>query len=495
MAGKISSLDELGMTAIYLDSTITNATDRAGNTAVRSGRFEWSDGTSGIIADYSLQHDTGDTVPLEEVEVPADIAALPNLIGHGNVYSLHQAMVRDTSGQLKSLVEQFSAAPDAASRETLMTRILSSWIGVGSSLSGSGVGNYEGSRLAVLEGFFGQRLIDYRYIPWLVEGRIRIPHESVASFNNTYREIFEGYYGGLMAQTHLKDLYDKVVSAWDVERLEYRTDMSGVTTELQARMAANPEEGKQLLAEFARTWRSLNNGAGRDFSLSFREALVGGDMELGWIFDAAGMPVYYSSGQGAGWSEWVSRNPWIRWSDDAVKGALTEGDGYIYSLDGNDVVYGTARDETLSNLSGNAILVAGGGNDTIWAGPGNDILDGGEGRDVLYGETGNDTYIFRRGSGQDTIIDYDPTPGNIDTIFLGSSLTPEDITLRRAGDNLVLKIKDTDDTLTVKDFFRSVLNKIEKIQFMDGTVWTEADITRLAHSPTEGDDIVYAPAA
>jgi hypothetical protein len=67
--------------------------------------------------------------------------------------------------------------------------------------------------------------------------------------------------------------------------------------------------------------------------------------------------------------------------------------------------------------------------------------------------------------------------------------------LKRSGANLVLKINDTDDSLTVKDFFRSVLNKIEKIQFMDDTVWTEADITRLAYSPTEGDDIVYAPAA
>ena len=74
-------------------------------------------------------------------------------------------------------------------------------------------------------------------------------------------------------------------------------------------------------------------------------------------------------------------------------------------------------------------------------------MDGGEGNDILMGETGNDTYIFRGGSGQDTIIDTDSTAGNIDTIWLGSNLTPDDVTLKRVVDNLVLKINDTTDTL------------------------------------------------
>jgi len=47
------------------------------------------------------------TVATEWLDVPEDIAALPDLAGYGNVYDLHQAMVRDTTGELKGLVEQF----------------------------------------------------------------------------------------------------------------------------------------------------------------------------------------------------------------------------------------------------------------------------------------------------------------------------------------------------------------------------------------------------
>jgi Ca2+-binding RTX toxin-like protein len=228
---------------------------------------------------------------------------------------------------------------------------------------------------------------------------------------------------------------------------------------------------------------------GKDCYLIFRETILGIDPTLGWSFDTGGLPVIDGVRQGTRWSPHIEGTN----TDDAVKGSLTEGDGYLNGLNGDDVIYGTDRNEILINETGAALLVAGGGNDQIWAGADDDVLDGGEGNDTLFGESGNDTYIFRRGSGQDTIIDYDPTPGNVDTIFLGSSLTPDDISLKRSGDNLVLKIKDTSDTLTVVDFFRndSMLNRVERILFMDGTTWTDSDMIRIAYTPTEGDDLIY----
>lgn len=181
------------------------------------------------------------------------------------------------------------------------------------------------------------------------------------------------------------------------------------------------------------------------------------------------------------------------WGSDAVRGSLTEGDGVINGMNWNDVIHGTDRSETLYNETGDALLVGGGGNDTIWAGADNAILDGGSGRDTLYGEAGDDTYIFRRGSEQDTIIDSDATEGNIDTIWLGGNLTPDDIVLRRSANDFVLRILGTSDTLTVRDFFRndSTLNHVERIEFMDGTVWTDTDMIAKAYAPTEDDDVIY----
>jgi PAS domain S-box-containing protein len=65
--------------------------------------------------------------------------------------------------------------------------------------------------------------------------------------------------------------------------------------------------------------------------------------------------------------------------------------------------------------------------------------------------------------------------------WLGSNLTPNDAYLRRSGNDLVLRIVDTTDILPVKDFFKndSTLNRVEQIQFMDGTSgfapWVAAD--------------------
>ncbi|MFC1836461.1 hypothetical protein ACFL2Q_17355, partial [Thermodesulfobacteriota bacterium] len=59
--GMLSTLDELGITAIDLDYTDTNITDEAGNTEVRSGQFLWADGSAGTFAEYTFQTDGGDT--------------------------------------------------------------------------------------------------------------------------------------------------------------------------------------------------------------------------------------------------------------------------------------------------------------------------------------------------------------------------------------------------------------------------------------------------
>ena len=61
---------------------------------------------------------------------------------------------------------------------------------------------------------------------------------------------------------------------------------------------------------------------------------------------------------------------------------------------------------------GNDVLIGGAGNDWLmgdeWlAGGGNDWLDGGAGNDWLDGGNGDDTFVFRPGSGMDTVEDFD----------------------------------------------------------------------------------------
>lgn len=72
-------------------------------------------------------------------------------------------------------------------------------------------------------------------------------------------------------------------------------------------------------------------------------------------------------------------------------------------------------------LAGNALdnhLVGGSGNDSLWGGDGNDRLNGGGGKDELTGGAGHDTFIFKPGSGYDTIRDFDPAEDKLDVTAL-----------------------------------------------------------------------------
>jgi len=483
VSDELSALSDLGIESINLNSTAENSTDPQGNILTRIGSYTRIDGSEEEIGNYSFERNSSFTEAVEQLDVPADIAVLPCVAGWGSVHKLHQAMVRDEG--LKALVEAFVNATDPDDYDGMLEQILFTWTASDSISPFSRGPHIDARRLNVIERLFGEPL-DSQY------GKYPI-YSAAIHLNEVYRSYYEYFYTKMMSKTHLKDVCAKIIYTWDEATQEIKGDLNAVIGELQNKINDDSEKGERMLAQFARMVRSSNSENTFDY-LSFREAFIQQDPDLGWVFDTGGLPVYDGVRQGVRtWS------PHIEGTDnaDAVKGSLTEGDGGINGLHGNDVIYGTSRNERLYNESGDAILVAGGGNDTIWAGTGDDILDGGEGNDRLYGEVGNDTYIFRPGSGQDSIIDRDPTPDKMDTIWLGSDLTPEDIILRRTGNNLVLKIEGTSDSLTVKDFFRndSVLNRVERIQFMDGTVWTDSDMILDAFAPTHGDDIIYGGSA
>lgn len=164
-------------------------------------------------------------------------------------------------------------------------------------------------------------------------------------------------------------------------------------------------------------------------------------------------------------------------------------DGTIWSKSDFDSVPFIATGATLAGDSGNNTLIGSSAANSIFGGAGDDTISGEGGNDVLYGGdqfigTGNDTYIFRRGDGQDLIIDKDSTPGNVDTIRL-EGLSPSDVTLLRELDsggvatNLVVQINGTNDLIRVQNQFKYADNAIERIVFDDGTIWGQAQFSNL----------------
>lgn len=137
-------------------------------------------------------------------------------------------------------------------------------------------------------------------------------------------------------------------------------------------------------------------------------------------------------------------------------------------------------------------LIGGQGNDTLNGHAGNDTLDGGAGDDSLYGGTGNDIFLFGRGAGQDTVNADDTQAGKVDAIRIGTGVQPSDLTLTISGDDLVLSINGTSDTLRVYRFFYQYPgNQVEQIEFAEGTIWDTATIRSKASRITNEHDLAF----
>ena len=113
------------------------------------------------------------------------------------------------------------------------------------------------------------------------------------------------------------------------------------------------------------------------------------------------------------------------------------------------------------------ILQGSDNDDTLWANAGKDHLIGGFGNDKLYGGDGDDVYEFAPGFGRDE-INYD-FEGN-DTIVFAPGISPEQIMVLRDGTQLILRILESMDQITVKGHFNanSSARQIERAHFADG---------------------------
>ncbi|WP_272940356.1 calcium-binding protein, partial [Pseudomonas coronafaciens] len=160
---------------------------------------------------------------------------------------------------------------------------------------------------------------------------------------------------------------------------------------------------------------------------------------------------------------------------------------------GDDFLDGGAGKDTLNGEEGSDTLLGGADNDTLSGGEGNDLLDGGTGNDSLAGGLGSDTYVFRRGSGQDTIYNSVSNEANTDIqdVIVLEGLKPEDVVMRRESDDLIIQIKDTNDSVRVSGHFSSYVAynyAIDQVKFADGSVWDTSFIKSALLTGNAGDD-------
>jgi Ca2+-binding RTX toxin-like protein len=138
--------------------------------------------------------------------------------------------------------------------------------------------------------------------------------------------------------------------------------------------------------------------------------------------------------------------------NDSVIGSNTS--DVISSSGGNDIINGGSGNDTITAGTGDATLGGGGGNDSLVAGSGNSIMIGESGNDTLVAGAGKDVMIFSPGSGNDTIVGFDPTKDTIafaGTNYSGGTLDLASVIQNAvvAGGNTTLNLPDG-TTITVQ---------------------------------------------
>ncbi|MEK3701177.1 calcium-binding protein [Paenibacillus sp. FSL R10-2199] len=322
--GELITLNERGITAFNL---------------VDHGNLEWPDGTTGNIEvgqatygtsdqtyhpmiEYSLKIAPYDTVANEWLEEPEAIQLVPDVAGSGLLYTFHQTMMRDTSGQLKLWIQQFQTETDLSVRNNLLDRMIYKWTGADQVEPDSRGGIVDAQKLVVIEKYYG--VSQPGYVP---------PGDTAGTILEFYNDIKENVYAQLMAQTHLAFLYDEVSIVWGNDK--FVVDLSGVQTRLQSSLLGGSSLAKLQLGEFMRTAKQLYNADAIGLS-KFGNYFSSQNIEWAWIVESN----LKSSIMGTSQGELLTGTAW----DDAISGG--DGNDILHGNKGNDALFGGLGNDT-----------------------------------------------------------------------------------------------------------------------------------------------------
>ncbi|WP_291982001.1 calcium-binding protein [Candidatus Accumulibacter sp. ACC005] len=482
--GELFTLSSQGIIALNLAKTANSQILANGNQIADLGGYVRSDGSTGTLGEVTAQlgdinltnnpfySQFTDPIPLSE-----QARNLPDMQGAGLVRSLREAASLPTAAG-SALATQLAAYAAETTRSGQLARLddlLKAWANT-SSMATTATGAFAGvnltvnfagvttgspawqawlDKLSVLERFNGQT-----FLPVPAAGTtltIDVFNTREALLDASYAALKASVYGGLLLQTRLKPYLDDITLTVDENGL--KVDFSTMESRLDAAYQADsPNAFIDRLELIRHAGRSLE--------------------PMGWRGEQK-LATWISAAEASG--TWATTRAAIGAEFTTTPAA---GDDIYLGTSGNDIVNGSGGNDYLLGADGNDNLKGGTGDDTLDGGSGNDTLNGGSGN--ANDGLGNDTYLFGRGDGNDTIYDQDVTAGNMDTIRFKDGVLPSDVTLSRpasGSEDLLLSINGTTDSLRVFAWFGSVSNRVERVEFPDGSVW---DTTVLIKAPIQG---------
>ena len=131
---------------------------------------------------------------------------------------------------------------------------------------------------------------------------------------------------------------------------------------------------------------------------------------------------------------------------------------------------------------GRNVLIASEGDSELLGTDGADVLVGSAGDNWLEGKEGDDIYVQTLGGGHDTISNRSSGAQDVDELHFGPGIVPETVWLRRSGGDLVFSLPNErgaeSASTTVEDWYRDARARLDRVVFVDGTVWTAEETER-----------------
>ncbi|MGY2172776.1 calcium-binding protein [Pseudomonas gingeri] len=463
-AGELLSLSAANIASLNTAYSNGSAIDPQGNKALQVGQYTDANGVIRSMNDIWFNADRLNTVDAAPVAVSEEIANLPDFAGLGNVKSLHQAMAKDSSGVLLSLVQALKQDVYSAQSGDLIDQLIFKWTGADAYAANSR-GEYlaDGRKLYALEAFLAKSFIQGSGTN---EGLPNPGPNSAEVLMQAYETLRSHIAESFVFEIRLKPYFQAMNLTLTPSGLSL--DFAAVTTAFSLAFEQAQGTSRELVVIDLFHFRDIQDVKDRFASSDLLADLVSrlSSAERSDLFTRLPNLIVGSSG-------------------DERLTALNDKSYVLIAGAGNDELLG-------GNLHDR--LEGGSGNDTLSGGAGNDLLDGGTGNDILNGGTGADTYLFKLGDGRDTINEDNSYGSETDVVKFGEGILASDITATRVGVNLVLSHRNGQDQITLSNWFyaNSGRYQVERFEFADGTVWTSAAVTApfLVQVGGEGDDVL-----
>ncbi|WP_166764569.1 calcium-binding protein, partial [Xanthomonas arboricola] len=548
-SNELFTFESLNVSRISLRPAVTDDLDLGnGNVVDNRGAYERVDGTIGLAGDLQLAMNNffrDFSGSLNPIEVTSKASLLPNLKGSGAVRDLKEA--GSLSVELLASIQAISPGASRDSMRTSLDTILTQWAATSTMQSSEemleSVGGARellyrgvlpadvaaqspeainawikqqhaelGPMIAILEKFNGSSLISYRYDQASTGGSsyswselfkldgtkffsmsILLQPEQIEALRAAYASLKESVYAGLVMETRLKGYLDGV--SIKLVDGEFKFDVLGLTAKLSDKWQESKSEALQDAIDLYRYGGGFLADTGWNGVDALRAMIDQAKVSPEGLAALVSSDINLMSGV----AQLGSRDDiiWGSAGGDDLRGGLGDdllvgerGNDSLYGESGGDKLFGGDGNDVLFGGEGNDLLDGGVGNDTLYGGAGTDRLDGGAGDDYLSGDAGSDVYLFGRGSGRDTVSNYQYA-GEEDRILIADDLSAADIKVSRYSDDLIIEIAGTSDRLAVSSYFYSDGNSpysVKEIRFADGTIWDVAKLREMVQVAGDGSD-------